>query len=299
MSNGEAGVGLRGNAWAGWIGRNWAGLNDALDRQHAPLTEIGLGALGARPGERILDLGCGGGATTLALADRVAPGGHVTGIDISPDLLAIARARAGQHAGGRADITLIEADAATHPFEPASHDALFSRLGCMFFDDPPAAYAALARALRPGGRAVLLCFADPAENPWAMVPARAADSVLGPSEPPRPGMPGPFAWQDPDGVRPILAAAGFREIAFESHALTYEIGLPREPREPGEPGEPDPVERAVRLILSIGVVARRLADAPEGARAAVIPALRAALAPHVSGGWVRLGARIWVIAARL
>ncbi len=117
--------------WEGDMGRNWARLREATDRQLAEVGEAGLNLLNAKPGERVLDLGCGGGTTTLAIAGAVGPSGRVTGVDISPDLVAHARQRleAFPHA------TVIEADAASHPFEPASHDALFSRHGCMFFTD--------------------------------------------------------------------------------------------------------------------------------------------------------------------
>ncbi|MCH8952581.1 MAG: class I SAM-dependent methyltransferase, partial [Proteobacteria bacterium] len=119
--------------WAGQMGREWARRVEALDRQLAPAGALGLAALAPRPGERILDLGCGAGATTAKIAAAVGPRGAVTGIDISPDLLAVARARPGNE-----EAAFLEGDAESWDFEAGAFDALFSRFGGMFFADPPA-----------------------------------------------------------------------------------------------------------------------------------------------------------------
>lgn len=270
--------------WAGDMGREWARRADALDRQLAPAGAAGLEALAPRAGERILDLGCGGGATTALLCQAVGPEGRVTGVDVSPDLLAVARARPGN---GIADF--IEGDAQVWPFEQGAYDALFSRFGCMFFADPPAAYANLRKALRPDARVVLVVWRDLALNPWAALPARVGAEILGPAEPAVPGAPGPFAWADPAIFQPILEGAGFAGLAWREVSLSLQVGLA---------GGDDPVTRAVAMLLRIGPMARRLRGLPDETRQAVAERLGPALEAHVSDGWVRLPGSIWVLTAR-
>jgi len=270
--------------WEGNMGRNWARLREATDRQLAEVGEASLGLFDPRPGERVLDLGCGGGTTTMAIAGAVGPSGRVTGVDISPDLVAHAR----QRLKAFPQATVIEADAASHPFEAASHDALFSRHGCMFFTDAPAAFTNIRRALTPNARVVMSAFTSLAENPWATVPLEAVENVLGrapeASQPP----PGPFAWAEPSVFEKVLRGAGFRSVAWERRSVTFTVGA-------GD--DPDPIERACNMVLSIGMVARRVIAEGEGARERVRPALRHALGPHVRDGWVRLPAQIWLVTA--
>ncbi len=270
--------------WAGQMGREWSLRVEALDRQLAPAGALGLAALAPRPGERILDLGCGGGATTARIVEAVGPEGAVTGIDISPDLLAVARARPGNAAA-----VFLEGDAQDWDFAAGAYDALFSRFGCMFFADPPAAYANLRRALKPGAGVVLPVWRGLAANPWAALPAAVAAEVLGPAEPPAPGAPGPFAWADPMIFRPILEGAGFSGLEWREEPITLQIG---------EAGEAGPVARAVAMLMRIGPAARRLKGRPETDRAAVAERLAPVLEPFVSDGWVRMPGLIWGLRAR-
>ena len=136
--------------WNDAAGQTWAEMQEALDRQLAPLGRAAMAALAPTPGERLLDIGCGAGQTTLELAAAVAPGGEVLGLDISRPLLEVARARPAVPG-----VRFLEGDAQTHAFEPAGFDGAFSRFGVMFFADPPAAFANIRRALKPGGRAAI------------------------------------------------------------------------------------------------------------------------------------------------
>jgi len=271
--------------WPGDMGRIWACHHAATDRQLAEVGAALIDHLAPRRGERLIELGCGAGSFALSLAEAVGPTGRVTGIDISPDLVAVARARTAEMPG----VEILEADAAHHPLTPGAHDALVSRHGCMFFEDPAAAFANLRRGLVPGGRVALSAFAPLADNPWATVPAEAADPVLGPADPPVPGVPGPFAWAEPRVFETALADAGFRDIAHETRAVGFTLAL-------GD--DPDPVERAVEMVLTIGPVARRARLAGDGAADRLRPVLRAALAPYLADGAVRLPARIRLISAR-
>lgn len=267
--------------WAGRVGREWAAQDAALDGLLGPAGALGLARLAVRPGERVLDLGCGSGRTSAALA---AAGAVVTGIDLSPDLLALARARPGAEA-----VAFREEDSAAARFaEP--FDALFSRCGAMFFGDPPAAWAHLRAAMVPGGRLVAVAWGPAARNVWATLPLAAAEPVLGgAARAAIPAGPGPFAWAEPAAFAPVLAGAGWREVAWEGAETVARLGA-------GE--EADPVARAVAFALRIGPLASRLRGFGEREKGAVARLLAESFAAHVRGGAVELPAFAWIVTAR-
>ncbi len=180
--------------WNGAVGERWAKLQETLDAGLAPITAALMPFVNARPRERVLDIGCGCGTTTFLLAKAVGPEGNVTGVDISEPMLAVARAR------GRG-VNFRKADAATHLFHP-THDLVFSRIGVMFFDDPPSAFANIRKALKPRGRLAFVCWRDVGENLWASAPFAAARALLPQAAGARPAR----AW--PLRLRRWRAAAG-------------------------------------------------------------------------------------------
>lgn len=263
--------------WNDTAGPTWAQFQSPLDRQLAPLGRAAMAALALKAGERVLDIGCGAGATSLELAAAVAPDGEVLGADISDTLLAVAR----QRAQGVRGVSFLQADAQTHPFAPASFDAVFSRFGVMFFADPPAAFANLLRALKPGGRLAFVCWRRPDENPIMTLPMAAALAHVPAPPPPEPGAPGPFAFADPEHVRRILGAAGFNAIDLAPH--DEKIGG----------GDLDTV---VDMALRVGPLGALLRDHADK-RDVVISDVRKAMAEHEGPDGVKLGSATWIVTA--
>jgi SAM-dependent methyltransferase len=265
--------------WNEAAGRTWAECQDLLDVQLEPLGRAVLDALALSPGEWVLDVGCGSGQTTLALAGRIGAAGHVVGVDISQPMLEVARRRAEV----APQVAFHEADAQTFAFEPATFDAIHSRFGVMFFDDPAAAFFNLRRALRPGGRLAFVCWRTPAENPIMTLPMQAAAAHLPPPEPMVPGAPGPFAFADAERVRTILAAVGFGDIAIAPQDM---------------PAGGNSVEGAVDLALKIGPLGRMLREHPAAAPA-VVGAIRDLMAESAGpDGRVFLDSATWIVTAR-
>ena len=267
--------------WNATAGETWVKLQDRLDRQLEPLGRRALEALAPRAGERILDIGCGSGQTSLELARAVAPGGTVVGVDISQPMLEVAR----QRAAGQVGISFREADATTAPFEAAAFDAAFSRFGVMFFADPVAAFRNVAGALRPGGRLAFVCWRTPAENVFMSLPLAAAAAVLPPATepPPPPATQGPFAFADPDHVRAVLDAAGFRDIHIRAHDQKISSG---------------DLDTTLDLALKLGPLGAMLRENPDR-RALVIEAVRDALRPHATPAGVQLDSATWIVTAAL
>jgi len=264
--------------WNGSGGAHWVAQQRHTDAQLSPITEAVLAAAAASPGERILDVGCGCGTTTMLLATVA---GHVTGLDVSAPMLGWARERS----VGRTNIDWVLDDAATHAFAPESFDLLFSRFGVMFFGSPVAAFANLRTALRPGGRLVFVCWRPFDENPWMRVPLHAAYEHIPRMPRPGPEDPGPFAFADPDRVARILTDAGWSAPKLTPVDVSLDLGAG------------GGLDRAVEQATHIGAASRALREAPEELRPAAIAAIRAALVPYVRGETVALGGAVWVVRA--
>jgi SAM-dependent methyltransferase len=195
---------------------------DRLEAINGPFGEVMLKAAGLQPGQRVLDVGCGQGTTTREAAQAVAPEGAAVGIDISAPLVAFARRQA--TAAGVDNIEFIHADAQTHPFQEQGFDAVISRFGTMFFQDPEAAFANLGRALRPGGRLAIVCPHDPSKTEWVAVAFAAAAPHVGIPDVGSPGAPGPFAFADGDRLRRVLQAGSFHDITLQAVTRAIRMG---------------------------------------------------------------------------
>ena len=197
--------------------QKWVDHQVQLDAVMQPVLDRLLVEATLQPGEKVLDIGCGTGASTMAAARIVGPSGQVTGADISEIMLDLAHERTLQ--SGLPNISYEAGDAQTLAFPKAGYDQIISRFGVMFLADPVAAFRNIASALKPCGRMTFLAWAGPNGNPWFSVPSKAAAEVLGKPAPSDPYAPGPMAFQDRSHVTSILETAGWRDIAFREVAV--------------------------------------------------------------------------------
>lgn len=266
--------------WNGPTGQRWTEQQETMDASLLPMAEAALAAAQARDGEHVLDVGCGTGATSLMLAERVGAHGSVLGVDISRPMLARARERA----AGHGNMQFIEADACVHGFAPKSIDLLFSRFGVMFFADPLAAFQNLHKAMKPAGRMAFVCWRPLSENPFALVPMGVALKHLPPQPAPDPTAPGPFAFGDRERVSGLLSKAGFKDVRFTP--LNTTMVMARKP------------ETAAKEAVYVGMASRLLKDAPEEVKQKVVAELTQAFAQHLGPDGVTFPAHCWVVTGR-
>jgi ubiquinone/menaquinone biosynthesis C-methylase UbiE len=268
--------------WNGLAGQHWTERQPAQDMLLAPVLEALIDRAAAKAGERILDVGCGCGSTSIALAERIAPTGFALGIDISAPMLSRAR----QLAPKDLPLDFVLADATVHPFDPASFDLLVSRFGVMFFAEPVVSFANLRKALRPSGRVAFACWREPRENPWMMAPLHAVYQHVPKLPQQGPEDPGPFAFASEERVKRILSEAGFSSVAMEPCNLSLDLAIGRG------------LDAAVQSALEIGPASRALDGHPEEVRVAATRSIREALTPFLRGQSVPLPASIWIVTAR-
>jgi SAM-dependent methyltransferase len=268
--------------WNGPGGQRWADRQAAQDILLAPVADLLIDRARPKSGERIIDVGCGSGATSIAFAHKVGPSGHVFGVDVSGPMLARARASAPKEL----PVDFVLADATIYPFDPASFDLLASRFGVMFFADPAKSFANLRSGLRPSGRLAFACWREPRENPWMMTPLQAIYQHVPKLPPQGPDDPGPFSFASEARVHRILSEAGFKDIAMEPCNLALDIAIG------------GGIEAAVRSALEIGPASRALEGHPPETRAAAMKSVREVLEPFAKGETVALPGAIWIVTAR-
>lgn len=203
--------------WSSATGAQWVELQDRIDTLLSGVLDRLLIKADVTSGQSVLDIGCGTGASVLALCERVGPDGAVEGLDIAAQMLESARQRAQQAGHRNARFTL--SDAQVHPFEPRAYDQVVSRFGVMFFEDTIAALSNIARAVKPGGRMTFACWGSMADNPWFEAPRTAAIAELGAVLPADPYAPGPMAFHDRDHVLGMFRKAGMTEVQAEAVEL--------------------------------------------------------------------------------
>jgi len=266
--------------WSDIKGELWVELQPRIDPMLAPFGEKAIEALDLMPGERVIEIGCGNGTTTLALAERVGAEGEVLAVDLSRPMLnkAMERGKTSGH-----PVRFIEADAQVYDFPREYFDAAFSRFGVMFFDDPVAAFNNILGAVRPGGRVAYVCWADRKDNPWIRIPAGASKAYL--ELPPQPAddEPGQFSMQNEERVRTILSGAGWSDVTLERFDTECSLG--------------SDVADATGFISQMGPMSEPFALADEETQHNTLRVIEEALAPYADSRGAYLGYSTWIVSA--
>ena len=269
--------------WAS-MAPTWVELEARLESTAGLPGRLAMDLLQLEPGQRVMELGCGTGATILGLAERVGPDGTVVGIDIAEEMLDEARRRAAD-AGAR-NVTFVHADVQAHDLGETSYDAAFSRFGVMFYSDPHAAFANVRRAIRPGGRLAFVCWQNVFANEWMLVPGMAVMSVTGtPPSMPEPGAPGPFSLCEPERVHSILEAAGFVDLDVSPYNDV--ITSPQ-----------DEIAAHAAVAVQVGAAREALKDADDATKEKAYQAVVDAYGRKVEDGELRLSRGVLLVTAR-
>jgi SAM-dependent methyltransferase len=264
-------------AWDGEDGDYWVTHAELFDQCIAACDQRFLDAASIQSGNRILDIGCGNGATTRAAA-RLAPNGFALGVDLSSRMIEAAR-----HAAELENVRNVvfeQGDVQVHPFDEASFDIVISRTGAMFFGDPDAAFANIARALRSQGRLVLLVWQSLANNEW-IVSIRTALAAGRQLPAPPVAAPGPFSMSDPDRVRDLLQRAGFTNVRFDDVRQPLFFGA----------------DADVAYDFLLGLAGWMLEGVDDDAKARARRELRQTIEEHLGNHGVTFGSATWLITA--
>jgi len=268
--------------WNGTLGQRWVEMQREIDRIVVPFGNAALKAAAPQPGNRVTDIGCGCGDTSIAIARIVGETGAVLGIDVSRPMLEVARSRGAL--ANCAHLVFRNADASEADL-PANTDLLFSRFGVMFFSHPSQAFGHLRKSLRSGGRCVFVCWRAPRDNAWAMTPLTAARVAMGITPPPAdPDAPGPFAFADEGRLRAILLGAGFDAVDVQRFDAALPLGAT--PRS------------AAESVVQIGPVSRLVREVGVEHLPIILDAVERALVPVAApDGHVSLNGSAWIVSA--
>lgn len=267
-------------AWNGDSGARWVAAADRYDAVLAPVAERLLTSAALETGERVLDVGCGCGATTLAAAEQVGSTGSAHGVDLSEAMLGLARRRADDRGSA---VTFVCADAQTDPL-PGPVDVAISRFGTMFFDDPTAAFTNIARHVAPDGRLCIATWQPLAANEWLVVPGAALLAFTDLPEGATADGPGMFAQSDPDRISAVLDAAGFDAVTIEPYTVPLRLGAT--------------VDDAIDYLAQAGPGRAMLESLSTDRYDDAIAAVADTLSPHATLDGVILGSGILITTAR-
>jgi SAM-dependent methyltransferase len=275
---------MQGHDWAGDMGQKWNRYLQQFESMIAPIGDATIQLAALHAGERVLDIGSGGGHTTLQIAAMVGERGEAVGLDIAPVLVESAKKRAREAAVAQAHFACV--DAATTTLSRANFDVLFSRFGVMFFNDPGAAFRNLRRMLATPARLAFCCWAAPGDNPWVSRQSEIiARHVTMPA--PDPTAPGPFAFADQARTRAILEQAGFSDVQFTPWRGLQLIGGPGQT-----------AETAADFAMKAFFVGDAVANQSENVRQAVHQDVVALFREHQTPQGVAMGAAAWLVSAR-
>jgi len=266
--------------WNSTMGHAWVAQQAVISDVFTSVTSVSFSAAAAKPGEHVVDIGCGTGDTLLDFAKAVGRSGAVLGVDVSVPMLGFAEHRVA--AAGYGNVSCALADATTYAFEPRWADLVYSRFGVMFFADPVKAFANIRSGMKPSARLVFICFRTMPESPWFRVPIEAARAHLPPQPTADPLAPGMFSLAREERVRQILAEAGFREIVLEAADV---------------PMHGKDVVQSMAFITQAGPLPAILENGSEEQQARATEAVRNALAANIGPDGRGLRAGLWLVSA--
>jgi SAM-dependent methyltransferase len=270
--------------WNEVSGPKWFAMQEELDEQLSPLQDALISYLKPEPGQHIIDIGCGCGATSLMLAGIVGSAGSVTGLDVSQPMLNRARERAVNI--GLTNTTFEEGDAQTFPLDEATYDNVTSRFGIMFFANPTEAFVNFKSSLRADGSLTFMCWRTIQDNTWMTVPLMAAAEHLEMPPPPEPNSPGPFAFADKEYLKGLLVDAGFTSIEIVPFDSKMNMGAGSK------------IYNSVDFVTKIGPLSRLLQDLDDESVDKVKVSIRKALKPFQTSEGVELDAAVWLVKAK-
>lgn len=269
--------------WNGDGGDTWARTMDVSERNFESMTNVLMRSAQPQPGEQVLDVGCGGGVTSKALAELVTPAGEVTGLDISDTILDIAK----QRHGAVENLTFQQADVGAQPLASAHYDLIYSRFGVMFFDDPAVAFKNLHQALKSDGRLVFMCWRAIKDNPWLYATTAAAVAELPeehrPSAPADPFAPGPFSLADLDHTHALLRKAGFNDVRMNKLDDVMRLG---------------DEQSALGYLTELGPVGSALKKVPPEQAVAARQAMLEVLRSYATDAGLNVPSATWIVTAK-
>ena len=262
-------------------GRKWSENIDIVESMIAPISDRLIEKISASEGDKVLDIGCGGGITSIKLANLVGATGTVIGIDVSETILNIARSRG----AGINNLQFIHRDAASARLGDNKFDIITSRFGVMFFDNPVLAFKNLHAALKPTGRMVFLCWRKIQENPSMAEPARIALEVLSPpaaTDIPDPTAPGPFSLSNPAHLTTILQASGFNNIELQEVDASLPMGN---------------IDEAIAYSMKMGPASQIIKSATGQKKEKVAAAIRKTFRKYTAHNRVKVPSATWIVSA--
>ncbi|KRR04919.1 hypothetical protein CQ12_40850 [Bradyrhizobium jicamae] len=262
------------------MGHSWVAQQAVISDVFTSVTSVSLDAAAAKPGEHVIDIGCGTGDTLLAFARVVGPSGAVLGVDVSVPMLDFAKHRVAEATLSNAAFAL--ADAMSYAFEPRWADLVYSRFGVMFFDDPIRAFTNIRSGMKAGGRLVFVCFRAMPESPWFRVPIEAARPHVPPQPPVDPLAPGMFSLANEERLRGILTGAGFREVALKATDV---------------PIDGKDTKQSMAFITQAGPLPALLENASGEQRIRATEAVCNALAANIGADGRGLHVGLWLVSA--
>ncbi|NKB37569.1 MAG: methyltransferase domain-containing protein [Gammaproteobacteria bacterium] len=260
-------------------GSKWVENIDLVETMMVPMSDELLNAIAAKSGEQVLDVGCGGGVTSMKLAQQVGEEGKVIGVDVSEPILSVARDRA----AGIANIEFEHSDATSAKLGKERFDIITSRFGVMFFDDPVIAFSNMHGSLKPEGRLVFMCWRGIEENPWLGATAKAAFDIVGaPAEKPDPKAPGPFSLGDSVHLQNILQTSGFHSVNLTATDKTMPMGS---------------LDNALGFLMKMGPVAEAIKEASVEQKELVTSAVSEVLSSFNSNKGLMVPGATWIVTA--